>query len=355
MIDQTNQPKEKMFLRALDKLSTERTPVWFMRQAGRYLPEYRELRAQKGGFLDLVYDPEFACEVTMQPIRRFGMDAAILFSDILVIPQALGQKLEFVAGEGPKLEPIQNFEDIKKLSYSNFQTCLSPIYQTVRNVRGALDSEGFDDVALIGFAGSPWTVACYMVEGQGSKDFMKTKIMAYQNSQAFGVLIDTLIEATAQYLIEQANAGAEALQLFDSWSGVLDAHQFRRWVIEPTRKIISMVRDVHPHIPIIGFPKGAGYNYLSYTQQTGISAVALDSQTPTGWAARTLQPTMAVQGNLDPFCLFAGGDSMKLAIENIMADLSGGPFIFNLGHGINKDTPIEHVEQALEQIRNWKN
>lgn len=355
MIDQTNEPKDKMFLRALKKLSTDRTPIWFMRQAGRYLPEYRELRAQKGGFLDLVYDPEFACEVTMQPIRRFGMDAAILFSDILVIPQALGQKLEFVPGQGPKLDPLKNFEDIKKLTCSNFETCLSPIYQTVRNVRSTLQSEGFDDVALIGFAGSPWTVACYMVEGQGSKDFMKTKIMAYQNPQAFAVLIDKLVEATAQYLIEQVNAGAEALQLFDSWSGVLDAHQFRRWVIEPTHKIIALVRDVHPNVPIIGFPKGAGYNYLSYTQNTGISAVALDSQTPTCWAARTLQPTMAVQGNLDPFCLFAGGDSLKLGIEKIMADLSAGPFVFNLGHGINKDTPIEHVEQALEQIRSWNN
>lgn len=355
MMQDTNDQNNKLFLRALNKLSTTRTPIWFMRQAGRYLPEYRELRAQKGGFLDLVYDPEFACEVTMQPIRRFNMDAAILFSDILVIPQALGQRLEFVAGEGPKLEAIKNFEDIKKLSHSNFQQCLSPIYQTVRNVRSKLQEEGFDDVALIGFAGSPWTVACYMVEGQGSKDFMKTKIMAYQNPQAFSVLIDTLVEATAQYLIEQVNAGAEALQLFDSWSGVLDAHEFQRWVVKPTNKIISLVRDVHPHIPIIGFPKGAGYNYLSYTQNTGINAVALDSQTPTSWAARTLQPNMAVQGNLDPFCLFAGGDSLKLAIEKIMADLSVGPFVFNLGHGIHKDTPIEHVEQALAQIRSWKN
>lgn len=349
-----NDTNQKLFLKALQKREVERIPLWFMRQAGRYLPEYRELRAEKGGFLELVYDPPSACEVTMQPIRRFHMDAAILFSDILVIPHALGMNLEFVAGDGPKLDKIQSGADLDRLSFKNFNQTLSPIYETLRLTSSALKNEGYEDVSLIGFAGSPWTVACYMVEGGGSKDFMRTKIMAYKYPNAFEKIMDVLVDATSQYLIEQANAGAEALQLFDSWSGVLDTWQFKRWVIEPTRKIVNLIREVHPDIPIIGFPKGAGYNYLAYSQDTGVTAIALDSQTPTEWAARTIQNTKTVQGNLDPYCLFAGGDSLTLEIEKIMADLSKGPFIFNLGHGIHKDTPIEHVEQAIEMVRSYK-
>lgn len=351
----TYDQQNKLFLKALKNNPTERIPVWFMRQAGRYLPEYRELREKKGGFLDLVYDPDFASEVTLQPIRRFNMDAAILFSDILVIPQALGQKLEFVAGEGPKLDAIKDEQDFKKLSPVNFQQVLGPIFETIKQTRSKLIAEGYEDVALIGFAGSPWTVACYMIEGQGSKDFMKTKVMAYGRPNLFSRLIDLLVETTSKYLIEQVNAGAEAIQLFDSWSGVLDATQFRRWVIDPTQKIINNVREVHKHVPIIGFPKGAGQNYLSYANDTGITAVGLDSQVPTQWAARALQPNMPVQGNLDPFCLFAGRDQMVLEIEKILAHLADGPFIFNLGHGIHKDTPIENVQQALSMVWDWKN
>lgn len=349
-----NEANNKLFLHALRGRKTERIPMWFMRQAGRYLPEYRELRAQKGGFLDLVYDPQSACEVTMQPIRRFNMDAAILFSDILVIPHALGMDLQFVAGEGPKLGRIETPADLKKLSYRNFKQTLSPIYETLRLTSAALQNEGFHDVSLIGFAGSPWTVACYMVEGGGSKDFMRTKIMAYKDPESFQVLIDMLVEATAQYLIEQVNAGAEALQLFDSWSGVLDSSQFTRWVIEPTSKIIELIREVHPSVPIIGFPKGAGNNYISYVQHAGISAIALDSQTPTSWAARTVQTLMPVQGNLDPFCLYAGGENLVLSIERILSDLADAPFIFNLGHGIHKDTSIEHVQYAIDTVRGFR-
>ncbi|MFP4313072.1 MAG: uroporphyrinogen decarboxylase [Alphaproteobacteria bacterium] len=349
-----NAQKQKLFLDALRGEKTNRIPLWFMRQAGRYLPEYRELRASKGGFLDMVYDPQSACEVTMQPIRRFHMDAAILFSDILVIPHALGQKLDFVPGHGPKLEPIRSQDDLARLSYRNFDNVLSPVYETLRLTSSALKTEGYEDVALIGFAGSPWTVACYMVEGQGSKDFMQTKIMAYQNPQLFAEIIDTLVEYTAQYLIKQVEAGAEALQLFDSWSGVLDATQFKRWVIEPTRKIVQLVREVYPKIPIIGFPKGAGYNYLPYAQNTGVSTLGLDSAVPTDWAVRALQSQMPVQGNLDPFCLFAGGDSLILETEKILQAFGKAAFIFNLGHGIHKDTPIAHVEQTIAAVRDFK-
>lgn len=333
----------------------ERVPVWFMRQAGRYLPEYRALRANKNGFLDMAYDPVAACEVTMQPIRRFHMDAAILFSDILVIPHALGQHLEFVPGVGPKLEALKSTGDISRLSLDKIHDVLDPVYGTVANVSKALQEEGFDDVALIGFAGSPWTVATYMIEGGSSRDFMKTKHMAYSDPDGFGAIIDLVVAATSEYLIRQVDAGAEALQLFDSWSSALDADQFQKWSVAPTKKIIASVKAKHPDVPIIGFPKGAGVNYLSYIAQTGVDAVGLDSAVPTSWAAEHLQSQLPVQGNLDPFCLFAGGEVMDTAIIKILDDLSGGPFVFNLGHGINKDTPIAHVERAVELVRNYKN
>jgi len=340
------------FLDTLQGRKTNSIPFWFMRQAGRYLPEYRELRAEQGGFLNMVYNPSVACEITMQPIRRFGMDAAILFSDILVVPQALGQHLEFVAGEGPKLNPVRSEAELAALKAD--PDILNPIYDTVSNVRSALDSEGFNDTALIGFAGSPWTVACYMVEGQGSKDFMNAKIAAYQNPEFFGQLIDMLVESTAAYLINQAKAGAQTLQLFDSWSGALDAEQFAQWSIEPTRKIVELIRAEYPDIPIIGFPRMSGMNILDYAEKTGVTAVALDSQIDPGWAAQNLQNKLPVQGNLDPFCLFAGGDALSAATENILQSLGSGPFIFNLGHGINKDTPIAHVEKLVSMIKDFK-
>lgn len=341
----------KPFLKTLKREKTKRIPFWFMRQAGRYLPEYRELRVQKGGFLAMAMDPASACEITMQPIRRFGMDAAIIFSDILTVPMALGMDLRFETGEGPKLDALENLQEISRLNYSEFSK-FDPVYEALRLTRTALKNEGFENTALIGFAGAPWTVATYMIEGGSSRDFIKTKLMAYRDPQGFSALIDLLVEATARYLIEQVNAGAEALQIFDSWAGALDAQGFERWSIAPTKKITQRIRAVYPDIPIIGFPKGAGYNYLSYAQKTGVTAIGLDPQIPTQWAAQNLQRFMPVQGNLDPLCLLAGGESLKQAAQKILDDLGDKPFIFNLGHGIHKDTPIAHVEILVEMIKN---
>ncbi len=343
--------QKKNLLEVLKGYEPDHVPFWFMRQAGRYLPEYRKLRAEAGGFLDMVYNPEFAAEVTLQPIRRFGMDGAIIFSDILVTPQAMGQKLEFVQGEGPKLEPIREASQISKLNFSKFDETLSPIYETIARVKSGLQEEGFGGTTTLGFAGAPWTVACYMVEGGSSKDFLHVKTMAYRDEKMFSELIDMLVECTASYLINQIKAGAEAVQIFDSWASAVDASQFRKWVISPTRKIVDLVRDVYPDVPIIGFPRAVGHNYLAYIQDTGVSAVSMDQQLDTKWAARTLQSMVPVQGNLDPVALLAGGDALVMAIEKIITDFSDGPFIFNLGHGINKETPVEHVELAVKTIR----
>lgn len=332
----------------------EKIPVWFMRQAGRYLPEYRALRSTKNGFLDMAYDPVAACEVTMQPIRRFEMDAAILFSDILVIPHALGQHLEFVNGEGPKLDALSKPSDCKNLGFERFDEILSPVYQTVRNVRKALSDEKFEDVTLIGFAGSPWTIACYMIEGGGSRDFMKVRMAAYQDPEGFSALIDLIVEATALYLIKQIEAGAEIVQLFDSWASVLDAHEFRKWVIEPTKRIIEKIKENHPDIPVIGFPRAAGFNILDYASETGADVIGLDSSIHPRRAAEMIQSQKPVQGNLDPLCLLAGGNELDRHIDLILQHLGDKPMIFNLGHGIHKDTPIAHVEQALKRIRSYK-
>lgn len=345
--------KKKNFLESLKGHKPDHIPLWFMRQAGRYLPEYRELRAKAGGFLDMAYNPDYASEVTLQPIRRYQMDAAIIFSDILVIPHALGQHLEFVHGEGPKLNPLRSAEDLKSLNFSAFESTLNPVYEALQKTKSSLHSENFHATALIGFCGAPWTVACYMVEGGGSKDFIHVKSLAYRDPIAFGALMDLLVEASAAYLIKQIDAGAEAVQIFDSWAGVLDSQSFKKWVIEPTRKIVDLVRDAHPHTPIIGFPRCAGSNYLNYVRDTGVTAVGLDTSVDTQWAARTLQPLIPVQGNLDPICLMAGGDAMILAAEKIIGDLKDGNFVFNLGHGINKDTPPEHVEQLVNFIREY--
>jgi uroporphyrinogen decarboxylase len=344
----------KLFLDALDGHIGERVPFWFMRQAGRYLPEYRELRGKKGGFLAMAGDPDAACEITMQPVRRFGMDAAIIFSDILVVPQALGQKLEFVQNEGPKLEPVRTGAEIAALSFTSFEKNLAPVFEALRKTSGALKTEGFSNTALIGFAGAPWTVAAYMVEGEGSRDFLHAKKMMYSDPKNFAALIELLVESTASYLIQQAKAGAEALQIFDSWAGILDDASFQQWVIKPTRAIVGMVREVYPHIPIIGFPRCAGSNYFSYAQNTGVTAIGLDQSVPTQWTAKTLQPLMPVQGNLDPAALLVGGDAMTLAAERILADLSRGGFAFNLGHGVHKDTPPEHVAALCEILKNWR-
>lgn len=345
---------KKNLLEVLKGHKPDHIPFWFMRQAGRYLPEYRELRAQAGGFLDMAYNPELASEITLQPIRRFGMDGAIIFSDILVIPHALGQSLDFVQGEGPKLNALRTAEDFKSLNFSNFERVLAPVYEALGQTRAKLDQEGFRSTTLIGFCGAPWTVASYMVEGGSSRDFIQVKSLAYREPELFTMLLDVLVEASAAYLINQVKAGAEVLQIFDSWSGVLDAQSFRRYVIDPTRKIVELVRDSYPDIPIIGFPKGAGRNYLNYVQDTGVSAIQIDPSVDTAWASRSLQSLVPVQGNLDPICLLAGGDNLVLTAEKIISDLKNGHFVFNLGHGINKDTPVEHVEMLVDMIRGYK-
>jgi len=339
---------EKPLIRALKGERISSPPVWLMRQAGRYLPEYRELRARKNGFLDMALDPEAACEITLQPIRRFGMDAAILFSDILMIPFALDQDLEFVPGEGPKLGDLP----WQSLDTEKIHVKLNPVYEAVERVREELKRH-FPETALIGFAGAPWTVACYMVEGGGSKDFGETKTLAFQNEEQFQALIDVLIESTAAYLGRQIEAGAEAVQIFDSWAGVLDSTGFQKWVIEPNRRVIDKLKQAHPDIPVIGFPRGAGLLYEDFVKTAGVDAIGIDQMIPLGWVARTLQPYAAVQGNLDPFILRAGGAIMEERVRGICHDLSGGAHVFNLGHGVNKETPPEHVSDLIRIIREY--
>lgn len=344
----------KLFLDVLEGHKTERIPFWLMRQAGRYLPEYRELRARKGGFLEMVFDPKTACEITLQPLRRFGMDAAIIFSDILVIPQALGQRLEFLEGEGPKLEALNRPADFTKLNFQHFESKLAPIYEALGLVKSTLTSSGFPATSLIGFSGAPWTLAAYMVEGGASRDFAHVKTLAYRDPEGFAGLIDILVEAVSAYLIAQIRAGAEAVQIFDSWAGILDARKFSRWVIAPTRAVIANLRAEYPSVPVIGFPRAAGHNYLRYVQETGITAIGLDQYVPARYAARTLQTLKPVQGNLDPLCLLAGGDALVLSAEEILGELGRGPFVFNLGHGVHKDTPVEHVEKLATLIRDFR-
>jgi len=345
----------KLILKALAGQKTQTVPFWFMRQAGRYLPEYRELRSQAGGFLNMVYNPKNAAEVTVQPLRRFNMSAAILFSDILVIPQALGQRLEFMAGEGPKLEALHNGSDLSKLDTDNIDKILDPVYETVQTVRQKLNQENFDDTALIGFAGAPWTVATYMVEGGGSKTFEKTKKWAYGDPKSFTQLIDIITHATIHYLKKQIEAGAEVIQIFDSWSGVLNEHNFEQWVINPTAKIITALKADYPDTPIIGFPRGAGSMATHYANKTGITAIGLDFTVERDWARDNLQPLMPVQGNLDPVTLLTGGQAMIDEATQILETFSEKSFIFNLGHGVIKETPIEHVEKLSQFIRDYKN
>jgi uroporphyrinogen decarboxylase len=337
----------KLLIRTLRGEVADCPPVWLMRQAGRYLPEYRELRARSGTFLDLCYTPEHACEVTLQPIRRFGFDAAILFSDILVIPDALGQKVAFKQGEGPVLEPLRSADDIDRLDRGRVIDHLAPVFETVQLLRRELP----ENVALIGFAGAPWTVATYMVEGGSSRDFATVKAMAYGAPDDFDRLIALLADATADYLIAQADAGAEVLQLFDSWAGVLPDMAFMRWVIEPTKRIVARIRAVHPTIPLIGFPRGAGVMYLPYAAGTGVDAVSLDTAVPLDWAAHEVQTMVAVQGNLDPILLRAGGKALADGVRRIRRTFAGGPFVFNLGHGIVPDTPPEHVAELVAVLR----
>ncbi len=341
-------------LAALRGNRQEQAPLWLMRQAGRYLPEYRELRAKKGGFMAMAMDPVAACEITMQPIRRFGMDAAIIFSDILTVPHALGQSLDFVQGEGPVLNPLRVADDFNVLSFDRFDELMAPVYEAIRQTRSALKREGFYNTALIGFAGAPWTVATYMVEGGSSKDFAHTKALAYGSPEIFAGLIDTLSAATTRYLIAQIEAGAQAVQIFDSWAGALDPQQFEYWALKPAQKIVAAVHAAYPDIPVIGFPKGAGLNYTRYAKDSGIDAIGMDSSLDPVWAANHLQTILPVQGNLDPACLLAGGDALENAIARIMNHLAGKAFVFNLGHGIHKETPLAHVETLVRLVREYR-
>ena len=337
----------KRMLRALSGERLDTPPFWLMRQAGRYLPEYREIRSQAGGFLDLCYSPKLACEVTLQPIRRYGMDAAILFSDILIVPHGLGQQVAFKEGEGPVLDPIRSAGDLRQLSLDGFHERVVPVYETVSRIAEALPKE----TTLIGFAGSPWTVATYMAEGGGSKEFVAVKRWAYGDPEGFRQLIDILVEATISYLSRQVEAGAEVLQLFDSWAGVLPEPGFRCWCIEPTRRIVEALKMKHPDIPIIGFPRGAGTLYAAYAAETGVDAVSLDTAVPVAWAAETLQSKLPVQGNLDPILLVAGGEALDREMDRILTGFSGGPHIFNLGHGVTQTTPPETVERLARRLR----
>lgn len=339
----------KRILQALKRQPVDRPPFWFMRQAGRYLPEYRDIRATAENFLDFCYTPEKALEVTLQPLRRYHMDAAILFSDILVIPDALGQDVRFVHGEGPVLAPITDVAGIERLSLDGIDAGLAPVFDAVGRISAALD----DDTALIGFAGAPWTVALYMVEGRSGTEGSTIRTWAASDPAVVQKLIDLLCEATVRYLDKQVQAGAEILQLFDSWAGLLSEDQFQRWVIEPNRRIVEGIKAIHPDIPVIGFPRGAGVLYRAFVERTGVDAVSLDQTVPAAWAAERLQPICTVQGNLDNHLLLAGGDVMEAAVCHILKTLGQGPFIFNLGHGILPPTPPEHVGRVAEIVSGW--
>jgi len=337
----------KAFLDVLAGQTSPRPPFWFMRQAGRYLPEYREIRSTVPSFLDLCYTPELAAEVTVQPVRRFHPDAAILFSDILVIPDALGQSVKFSEGVGPQLEAVGSVGDLANLSSVDTNAHLSPVFETVRQVKAQLP----DDVALLGFAGSPWTVATYMVEGGTSRDFAQTKIWARKDPEGFDRLLALIVSATSDYLIGQLDAGADAVQLFDTWASAVPADQFDRCVVAPTRQIVDNVRGTKPGAKFIGFPRGIGPAVAHYAAETGVNGVGIDSGLSPAYAAEILQPACAVQGNLDPMALLVGGEQMLSSAAAIIAALGDGPFIFNLGHGVVPQTPPEHVEALAEFIR----
>jgi uroporphyrinogen decarboxylase len=338
----------------LDVLASKmpaQTPVWLMRQAGRYLPEYRDLRAKAGSFLDLCFNPEFAAEVTLQPVRRFGFDAAILFSDILVIPHALGQKLTFEASEGPCLSPaITDTNELGKLACKPDMDALAPIFETIRRVRAELPP----GVALLGFCGAPWTVATYMVAGHGTPDQAPARLFAYRDPDRFETLIDRLTQASIAYLAEQFRAGVDAVQLFDTWAGVLGPDEFDRWCTKPATKIVAGLRQAIPGARIIGFPRGAGTSLVSYAENVPVDAIGLDWMIDRRFVRREIQSRRPVQGNLDPLALLAGGPALDREVDAVLASFAGKPFIFNLGHGILKETPIAHVERMLARVREFR-
>mgnify|MGYP003384579151 CR=1 FL=1 len=335
----------KTLLSTLTGTRHDRRPIWLMRQAGRYLPEYRALRAEKGGFLELVNDNDAAAEITIQPLRRFGFDAAILFSDILMVPAAMGQDLRFGAGEGPELTPA--LVDHRLADLHAVPARLDPVYATVRKVAAQLDPR----TTFLGFAGSPWTVATYMVAGHGSKDQAETRRFAYRDPHGFAAIIDAIVDVTVEYLVGQFHAGVDAVQLFDSWAGSLSPAQFERWVIAPNAKIVRALRARVPGAVVIGFPKGAGAKLVDYAAQTGVDAVGLDETLDPVWVNKVLPPEMPVQGNLDPLALVTGGPVLEAAIDRVLAAFPERPHVFNLGHGILQDTPIAHVDALVARVR----
>jgi uroporphyrinogen decarboxylase len=338
---------DKLLIRALKGEGLKHPPIWLMRQAGRYLPEYRGTRAAAGSFLDLCYNPVLATEVTLQPIRRFGFDAAILFSDILVVADALGQKVGFEEGRGPVLEALKDGKDVAHLGLGTFHERLAPVYETLDRLKSALPPE----TALIGFAGAPWTVASYMIEGGSSRDFAKAKGWMHGSLADFAALIALLVDATSQYLIRQVEAGAEILQLFDSWAGALSHPDMRHFSLAPLREIAANVHAVHPDVPIILFPRGVGAGYLDFAAEKFAQGLGLDPSVPLEWARDHLQTQACLQGNLDPQLLVAGGRSMRAGVARIVNRLGRGPFIFNLGHGIVPETPPEHVAELVKLVR----
>ena len=340
----------KPFLEVLSGRKQAVPPIWMMRQAGRYLPEYRELRAKAGSFLDLCFTPEYAAEVTLQPIRRFAFDAAIIFSDILVIPHALGRSVRFEVGEGPRLDPLDTPEKIATLAAHADFSKLEPVFETLRRVRQKLDTK----TALIGFCGAPWTVATYMVAGHGTPDQAPARMLAYRHPQAFEKIIDALVYNSIPYLVGQLKAGADAVQIFDTWAGVLPPREFARWSIEPARRIVEGVRQQIPDAKIIGFPRGAGALLPSYVEATRVDAVSIDWAAEPSLIRERVQNRVAVQGNLDPLALITGGAALDRAIDDVLENYASGRLIFNLGHGILPETPIAHVEQMIKRVHAYQ-
>jgi uroporphyrinogen decarboxylase len=340
----------KAVLEVLNRRKTDRVPVWLMRQAGRYLPEYRSLRAQAKSFLDFCLNPDLAVEATLQPIRRFGFDAAILFSDILVVPYGLGQKVWFEEGVGPLLDPIADIDVLQRLDISRMIATLQPSYDALRRLRVALPR----DCALIGFAGAPWTLASYMIEGSSSRDFAKAKMWAYGRPESFEKLMALLVDAVTAHLEAQVEAGAEVLQIFDSWAGALDATGMRRWSLRPIREIVSRLKQRVPQIPVIVFPRGVGTGYRDFAVDGFAAGLSLDQGIDPLWAREAVQSKTVAQGNLDPRWLVVGGAGMRRAVETVMDAFIDGPFIFNLGHGVVPETPPDHVAELVDLIRSWK-
>ena len=339
--------QDKPLLQILKGQPAERLPIWLMRQAGRYLPEYREVRAKAKDFIDFCFRPDLAAEATLQPLRRFDLDAAIVFSDILVVPLALGQKVWFEEGKGPRLEPIREPEDLAALSVDNLEPRLAAVYETLEGVAAELPA----GKALIGFAGAPWTLASYMIEGQTSRDFARLKRFAYGQPEAFERLLGLLVEAVARHLVAQVRAGAEAVQIFDSWAGVLPEPELKAWSLAPMAEIARRVRADCPEIPVIAFPRGAGLTYAAFAENGGFDALGLDTTLPLGWAAERLQPQAVVQGNLDPVKLLVGGGALTRGVDAILEALGPQRLVFNLGHGVLPETPPEHVADLVARVR----